>query len=128
MLIRYLRYLRHFFTVQSSHTHAIGKGESKLLKPSEVMLSIRDLVVHLRRGNDTQAQSLLAGVTAYLNEQMRSGADPAGPEMQRAQQTIFAIDEVRLLLGQRDFVGATAAARDAEKEWRHNPVSSVAPG
>ena len=92
------------------------------------MVSIRDLVVHLRRGNGTQAELLLSGVAAYLNEQMRSGADPGGPEMQRAQQTIFAIDEVRLLLGQRDFEGATAAARDAEKEWRYKPASSVAPG
>ena len=91
-------------------------------------MSIRDLAVHLRRGNDTRAELLLTDVSAYLDEAMRIGTDPASPDMLRTQQTIFAIDEVRMLLAQRDFVGAAAAARDAEKEWRHKPASSATLG
>ena len=47
--------------------------------------------------------------------------------MQRAQQTMFAIDEVRMLLSQRDFEGATTAARDAAKEWRQKPTPRATP-
>lgn len=49
---------------------------------------------------------------------MQSGADPLSIDMRRTQQTMFAIDEVRMLLSQHDFEGAMAAARDAAKEWR----------
>jgi hypothetical protein len=52
---------------------------------------------------------------------MLSGTDPEDLDMQRAQQTMFAIDEVRMLLAQRDFEGAATAARDAAKEWKQKP-------
>jgi hypothetical protein len=34
---------------------------------------------------------------------------------------MFAIDEVRLLLAERDLNGALIAARDAGKEWNSGP-------
>ena len=85
---------------------------------SDVTANIRDLIIHLHRGNQTQAESLVGGVAAHLKEIMRSGEDPQAPSMQKAQQTMFAMDEVRVLLSQRDFTGAVAAARDAAKEWK----------
>lgn len=95
--------------------------ESKLLNSSEVLTNIRDLIVHLHRGNADRAESIVADVAEYLKVAMKSGADPAGVEMQRTQQTMFAIDEVRLLLAQGDFTGAGVSARDAAKEWRSMP-------
>jgi hypothetical protein len=105
----------------SSQVRSAGKGESKLLNSSDVFTSIRDLIVHLHRGNDTQSESIVTDVAAYLKEVMLSGADPGNLDMQRAQQTMFAIDEVRMLLAQRDFEGAATAARDAAKEWKQKP-------
>ena len=109
------------------HADALGKGESKLLNSSDVNASLRDLIVHLHRGNGAQAESIVTEVAGYLKEMMLSGADPGDLEMQRAQQTMFAIDEVRMLLSQRDFEGATTAARDAAKEWRQKPAPRATP-
>ena len=61
-----------------------------------------------------------------LNGIMLSGMDPQSFLMKRAQQTMFAIDEVRGLLSQRDFNAAVDAARDAEKEWKQRPASDLA--
>jgi hypothetical protein len=110
----------------SPRTHASRKVEHKPLKPSEVIATIRDLIVYLHRGNVTQAEPIVTNVAAYLNEILISGGDPETPEMQRAQQTMFAIDEVRTLLGQRDFDGAATAARDAANEWKHKAAKSAA--
>jgi hypothetical protein len=86
---------------------------------SGVTASMRDLIVHLHRGNGPQAESIVKDVAAFLKTTMLSGTDdPASSSMQRAQQTMFALDEVRMLLEQRDFGGAAAAARDAQKEWK----------
>lgn len=91
---------------------------SPKLNSSDIVASIRDLIVCLHRSNGPQAEALVSDIARYLKEMMLSGADPANLEMQRAQQTMFAIDEVRMLLAQHDFEGATTAARDAGKEWR----------
>jgi hypothetical protein len=99
----------------------VGKEHKLLLNSSDVMASIRDLIVHLHRGNGPQAEILLTDVSGFLKEVMRSSADPGSLDMQRAQQTMFAIDEVRMLMSQRDFEGAATAARDAAKEWRAQP-------
>jgi hypothetical protein len=99
-----------------------GKGEAKLLNSSELIASLRDLIVHLHRGNAAQAESLLTDVAGYLKQVMQSGADPGSLDMKRTQQTQFAIDEVRTLLTEGDFEGAAAAARDAAKEWRQMPA------
>jgi hypothetical protein len=95
--------------------------EPNLLNSSEVIASLRDLIVHLHRGNRAQAETIVTDVAGYLKEVMTSGADPETLDMQRTQQTMFAIDEVRMLLSQGDFEGAGAAARDAAKEWRSQP-------
>ena len=88
---------------------------------SHVTTGIRDLIVHLHRGNGGQAEAIVADVTGRLKTIMLSGQDPASFPMQRAQQTMFAIDEVRTLLAQRDFGAAVDAARDAGKEWTQKP-------
>jgi hypothetical protein len=105
----------------SPYAHAIAKGESKLLNSSDMVASIRDLIVHLHRGNGVQAESIVTDVAGCLKEIMLSGADPESLDMQRAQQTMFAIDEVRMLLSQSDFEGAATAARDAAREWKYKP-------
>jgi hypothetical protein len=100
-----------------------GKGEPKRMDSSEVIANIRDLIVHLHRGNGTQAESIVTNVAGHLKGIMLSGDDPAGFGMQRAQQTMFALDEVRLLLAQQDYSAAATAARDAAKEWKQQPVA-----
>jgi hypothetical protein len=105
----------------STNVRKPKEDEPKLLNSTEVLTSIRDLIVHLHRGNTTLAESIVSDVAAHLKGIMQSGADPGSSEMQRTQQTMFAIDEVRLLLAQRDSEGAMAAARDAAKEWRQAP-------
>ena len=104
-------------------TDPLEKAEPDLLNSSDVLAAIRDLAVHLHRGNGPQAETLAAEVAAHLEGKMLSGEDPRSCDMQRAQQTMFAIDEVRLLLAQRDFDGAATAARDAAREWRRHPAS-----
>jgi hypothetical protein len=93
---------------------------------SQVTTGIRDLIVHLHRGNTGQAESIVDDVSGRLKEIMLSGDDPASHPMQRAQQTLFAIDEVRIMLSQRDFNGAVDAARDAGKEWKEKPAAEPA--
>jgi len=88
------------------------------VQPAEVTASIRELIVQLTRGNRPQAESIVDNLTVFLKDVLKSKDDPASPQMLRAQQTFFAIDETRLMLAQRDFRAATAAARDAAKEWK----------
>lgn len=92
--------------------------ETTDLSTSLVTENIKDLIVHLHRGNGPRAETIISDVAGKLSKIMLSGRDPASFDMQRAQQTMFAIDEVRILLGQRDFNGAVDAARDAGKEWK----------
>jgi hypothetical protein len=96
----------------------MGKTGNNLLTSSEVLSNIRDLIVHLHRSNGAKAEFIVTDVAAYLKSVMTSDADPKSPEMLRAQQTMFAVDEVRTLLAQEDFSGAAIAARDAAKEWK----------
>jgi hypothetical protein len=101
----------------------LGKVNPKLLNSSEVLSNLRDLIVHLHRGNAEQSESILSDVATYLKGVMQSGADPGSPEMQRTQQTMFALDEVRTLLTQGDYGGAALSARDAAKEWKQQPAA-----
>ena len=91
--------------------------KSDLVNVSDLVTSIRELIVYLHRGNITQAESVLNHVADRLTYLMNSGLDSHSAIMARAQQTKFAIDEVRLLLAERDLSGALIAARDAGKEW-----------
>jgi hypothetical protein len=96
------------------------------LNSSEVTANIRELIVHLERGNASRSEAIVADVSVLLCGLLKSKADPQGAAMNRAQQTMFAIDEVRLMLAEKNFRSATAAARDARREW-NNP-SSAPPG
>ena len=104
----------------------LGGADSKQASSSDLTARMRDLIVYLHRGNDTKAEVIVMDVAGHLKEMMRSGGDPASFDMQRAQQTMFAIDEVRIMLGQRDFEGAATAARDAVKEWKRQPPPGAA--
>ena len=88
------------------------------MQPAEVTANIRELIVHLTRGNRSKAESLVDDLSVFLKGIVKSKADPESPEMRRAQQTFFAIDEARLMLAERDFSAAITAARDAVKEWK----------
>ena len=101
----------------------MGKGTSDLENVSLVTENIKDLIVHLHRANAGRAESIVDDVAGRLKRIMLSGMDPGSFPMQRAQQTMFAIDEVRILLAERDFNGAVDAARDAGKEWKQRPLS-----
>ena len=83
---------------------------------SSVTTGLKDLVVHLHRGNSGQAATILADVTGCLSEFLKSESDAIS--LHRAQQTMFAVDEVRILLAEKDFRGAADAARDAGKDWK----------
>jgi hypothetical protein len=82
---------------------------------------IRDLIVYLHRGNKAPAEAALEVVSGHLKTVMQSGLDPESFPAQRAQQTMFAIDEVRMFMAQQDLGGALEAARDAGKEWAQKP-------
>lgn len=100
------------------------KGD-QILNPSEVAGNIRDLIVHLTRSNARQSESIVEAVGRCLNGILKSGEDPGSAPMQRAQQTMFAIDEVRILLAQKDYTGAVGAARDARKEWSNGSPTVI---
>jgi hypothetical protein len=103
----------------------MGNEQVDVINSSEMVTNIRDLIVHLHRGNGSKAESIVAEVADKLKDIISSGLDPQSFPMQRAQQTMFAIDEVRLLLAQRDFNAAGEAARDAGKEWNQKPKSEA---
>ena len=92
-------------------------SKPKAVDPANVAANLRDLTVHLHRGNAAEAKNIAAQAAEQLQELIQAGVEPEG----RAQQTMFAIDEVRMLMSQRDFEGAATAARDAAKEWRSQP-------
>ena len=93
-----------------------GDTKAKVVDPANVVANLRDLTVHLHRGNAAAAKTIAAEATERLQEIIQSGGEEPG--IGRAQQTLFAIEEVRIMLAQDDVNGALAAARDAAKEWR----------
>jgi len=100
----------------------VSSDQYKPTSSSDVIGSLRDLTVHLHRGNEAQAASIVTDITRHLNQMLEAPDDPDGPETQRAQQTMFAIEEVRTLMSERDYEGAATAARDAAREWRAQPA------
>ena len=92
------------------------------MKSLDITASIQDLIVHLHRSNGARAETIAELIAGHLKANLLAGPDDGSPDRHRAQQTMFAMDEVRLLLAERDFGGATAAARDAVKEWKSQPV------
>ena len=105
----------------NSQTSAPQKGKSKLENPTDMIEGLRDLTVHIHRGNATQAETIAADIAKRLQGMVRSGEDAGSFGTKRAQQTLFAIQEVGILLGEGDMTGALSAARDAAKEWRLQP-------
>jgi rRNA-processing protein FCF1 len=101
----------------SSQPGKAGEGKPKLVDPSTVVANLRDLTVHLHRANVTEAKKIAAQAAEQLQE-IVSSDEPDNFIIARAQQTLFAIEEVRIMLSQDDVNGALAAARDAAKEWR----------
>ncbi len=102
----------------SSQPIKAGEGKPKLVDTSNVVANLRDLTVHLHRGNAAAAKTIAAQAAEQLQEIIVSGDEPGSVLIGRAQQTLFAIEEVRIMLAQDDVNGALAAARDAGKEWR----------
>lgn len=92
-------------------------GKAKVVDPANVAANLRDLTVHLHRGNTAEAKRIAAQAAEQLQEIIQSD-EPESVLIGRAQQTMFAIEEVRIMLSQDDANGALAAARDAAKEWR----------
>lgn len=103
----------------------MGREKADLVNSTELTASIRDLALHLHRGNSGLAESLVEQIAQTLKELMHSGMDPQSFPMLRARQTAFAIDEVKLLMSQRDLNGALDAARDAGKEWKQKPTAEL---
>jgi hypothetical protein len=106
----------------SSQPSKAGEGKPKLVDVSNVVANLRDLTVHLHRGNAAAAKTIAAQAAEQLQEIIVSGEEPGSSLIGRAQQTLFAIEEVRIMLAQDDVNGALAAARDAGKEWRQQPA------
>ncbi len=98
------------------------------MNSSEVAANIRELIVLLMRRNAAQAEALVEGVSGFLKQTLKSKEDARCASMQQAQQTMFAIDEVRILLAQGDYPSAVAAARDAGKEWNAPKVVPTGTG
>ncbi len=90
---------------------------------SDLTANIRDLIIQIHRGNNQPAEVIVDQVASQLKTIMLPGMDPHDFPMQHAQQTLFAIDEVRTLLSQQDLSGALDAARDAGKEWSRKPAN-----
>ena len=103
-----------------------GKADSnpKLVDPANVAANLRDLTVHLHRNNAKESKSIAALAAEQLQEIIGSGDEPGSSIVVRAQQTLFAIEEVRIMLSQDDVNGALVAARDAAKEWRLSPAKA----
>ncbi|MCU1338732.1 MAG: hypothetical protein JWO19_4313 [Bryobacterales bacterium] len=95
-----------------------AEGKPKPVDFSNVVANLRDLTVHLHRGNAAEAKTIAAEAAERLQEIIVSGDEPGSFLIGRAQQTLFAIEEVRIMLSEDDVNGALAAARDAAKEWR----------
>ena len=109
----------------SSQPGKAGEGKPKLVDVSNVVANLRDLSVHLHRGNAAEVKTIAAQAAETLQEIILAGDEPGSFVIGRAQQTLFAIEEVRILLSQDDVNGALAAARDASKEWRQQLAPSA---
>lgn len=92
-----------------------SQSAPKTLDSSTLLARLRDLTAYLHRGNRPQAESAVNEIAEHLKAIL---VDPSNADTERAQQTFFAVDEVRTLLVNEDFDGAASAARDAAREWK----------
>lgn len=109
----------------SSQPGKAGEAKPKPVDTATLVANLRDLTVHLHRGNAAEAKAIVAEATGRLQEIIQSDDEPGSLLASRAQQTLFAIEEVRILLAEDDVNGALAAARDAAKEWRQQLAPSA---
>ena len=86
-----------------------------------IRTGVQELIVQLTRRNGKQSHLLATSIRSELARILKSQPDALPVTSHPAQQTLFAIDEVLLLVGQEDLRGALDAARDAAKEWRAVP-------
>ena len=93
-------------------------GKAKIVDPATVTENLRDLTVQLHRGNSVAAKTIAAQAAEQLQEIIQAGVETEAALAGKAQQTMFALEEVRIMLSEDDVNGALAAARDAAKEWR----------
>lgn len=96
---------------------AAEKRTPSRLKSSEVDTNIRKLIVQLTQGNVARAAVILDDISAFLDERTMALNQPGAASTERARQTMFAMEEVRVMLTQNNCRGALDAARDAAKEW-----------
>ena len=94
------------------------KPEPKLSSTATIAAHTRELIVQLSRGNADPADAMARRVQAELNMILSSDLDAASTLRLQARQTMFAIEEVLVLVDQSDLRGAWEAARDAAREWR----------
>ena len=102
-----------------------AESKPKLVDFSNLVANLRDLTVHLHRGNAAEANKIASQAAQSLQEIIVAGDEPGSFLIGRAQQTLFAIEEVRIMLAEDDVNGALAAARDAAKEWRQTLAPSA---
>ena len=94
------------------------KREPTLTKTAAIAATTRELIIQLSRGNADPAHALARVVQAELNMILSSDLDASSTLRRQARQTMFAIEEVLVLVDQSDLRGASEAARDAAREWR----------
>ena len=90
------------------------------MESSNLNTAMNDLVVNLHRNNHSKAEAILGDITGCLNDVLKSESDPTSLHV--TQQTLHAVDEVRIQMEERNFKGALEAARDAGKEWKRRPA------
>jgi len=95
----------------------------ELTGTKDIASNTRELMIQLGRGNLNPARDLARRLQTELNIILSSDLDGDSSLRQHVRQTMFAIEDVLALVEQSDLRGASAAARDAAKEWR---VVSVA--
>ena len=86
-----------------------------------IRTDVQELIVQLARKNGKQALVLAESIRAELGEILKAQTDGLPVPSHPVRQTLFAIDEVLLMVEQEEWRGALDAARDAAKEWRAVP-------
>ncbi len=87
-------------------------------RTTTIAANTRELIIQLSRRNSDPAHALARRVQDELNLILSSDLDAASTLSQQARQTMFAIEDVLVLVDRSDLRGAWEAARDAAKEWR----------
>lgn len=106
----------HAFSNQPPDSRLRAPGPTGV-KSSNLVANLRELAVLLRRGNTEAAEPILEKVASFLQTVIAAGPGASDGDYKRAEQTMFAIDDLRAMLSEGDFTAAAAGAMDAAKEW-----------